>query len=288
MKLLRFGPKGAEKPGLLDAGGVIRDLSGVVPDLTSAQLAGGLLARLSDIDPSRLPAVAQPVRYAPIVADIGKLICVGLNYSDHAAESGMAVPAEPVLFTKATSSIIGCNDAVVLPRGSVKSDWEVELGVVIGKRARYVDEADALDYVAGYCVVNDLSEREYQLERGGQWDKGKGCDTFGPVGPWLVTTDEIPDPQNLDMWLEVNGQRYQTGNTRTMVFTVAHLVSYISRFMTLQPGDVISTGTPPGVGLGQKPDPVYLAPGDRMRLGIAGLGEQEQTVHAWNEALIDG
>ncbi|WP_322403901.1 fumarylacetoacetate hydrolase family protein [Massilia luteola] len=288
MKLLRFGPKGAEKPGLLDAGGVIRDLSGVVPDLTSAQLAGGLLARLSDIDPSRLPAVAQPVRYAPIVADIGKLICVGLNYSDHAAESGMAVPAEPVLFTKATSSIIGCNDAVVLPRGSVKSDWEVELGVVIGKRARYVDETDALDYVAGYCVVNDLSEREYQLERGGQWDKGKGCDTFGPVGPWLVTTDEVPDPQNLDMWLEVNGQRYQTGNTRTMVFTVAHLVSYISRFMTLQPGDVISTGTPPGVGLGQKPDPVYLAPGDRMRLGIAGLGEQEQTVHAWNEALIDG
>ena len=288
MKLLRFGPKGAEKPGLLDANGVIRDLSGVLPDLTSAQLAAGALARLADVDPSRLPAVDGPVRYAPIVADIGKLICVGLNYSDHAAESGMAVPAEPVLFTKATSSIIGCNDAVVLPRGSVKSDWEVELGVVIGKRARYVDEASALDYVAGYCVVNDLSEREYQLERGGQWDKGKGCDTFGPVGPWLVTADEVPDPQNLDMWLEVNGKRYQTGNTRTMVFTVAHLVSYISRFMTLQPGDVISTGTPPGVGLGQKPDPVYLEPGDRMRLGIAGLGEQEQTVHAWNEALIDG
>jgi 2-keto-4-pentenoate hydratase/2-oxohepta-3-ene-1,7-dioic acid hydratase in catechol pathway len=288
MKLLRFGPKGAEKPGLLDANGVIRDLSGVLPDLTSAQLAAGALARLADVDPSRLPAVDGPVRYAPIVADIGKLICVGLNYSDHAAESGMAVPAEPVLFMKATSSIIGCNDPVVLPRGSVKSDWEVELGVVIGKRARYVDEASALDYVAGYCVVNDLSEREYQLERGGQWDKGKGCDTFGPVGPWLVTADEVPDPQNLDMWLEVNGKRYQTGNTRTMVFTVAYLVSYISRFMTLQPGDVISTGTPPGVGLGQKPDPVYLEPGDRMRLGIAGLGEQEQTVHAWNEALIDG
>jgi 2-keto-4-pentenoate hydratase/2-oxohepta-3-ene-1,7-dioic acid hydratase in catechol pathway len=288
MKLLRFGPKGDEKPGLLDANGVIRDLSGVLPDLTPAQLAGGALARLSDIDPSRLPAVAQPVRYAPIVADIGKLICVGLNYSDHAAESGMAVPAEPVLFMKATSSIIGCNDPVVLPRDSVKSDWEVELGVVIGKRARYVDVADALDYVAGYCVVNDLSEREYQLERGGQWDKGKGCDTFGPVGPWLVTTDEVPDPQNLDMWLEVNGQRYQTGNTRTMVFSVAELVSYISRFMTLEPGDVISTGTPPGVGLGQKPDPVYLKPGDRMRLGIAGLGEQEQAVHAWNEELIDG
>jgi 2-keto-4-pentenoate hydratase/2-oxohepta-3-ene-1,7-dioic acid hydratase in catechol pathway len=288
MKLLRFGPKGDEKPGLLDANGVIRDLSGVLPDLTPAQLADGALACLSDIDPSRLPAVAQPVRYAPIVADIGKLICVGLNYSDHAAESGMAVPAEPVLFMKATSSIIGCNDPVVLPRDSVKSDWEVELGVVIGKRARYVDVADALDYVAGYCVVNDLSEREYQLERGGQWDKGKGCDTFGPVGPWLVTTDEVPDPQNLDMWLEVNGQRYQTGNTRTMVFSVAELVSYISRFMTLEPGDVISTGTPPGVGLGQKPDPVYLKPGDRMRLGIAGLGEQEQTVHAWNEELIDG
>jgi 2-keto-4-pentenoate hydratase/2-oxohepta-3-ene-1,7-dioic acid hydratase in catechol pathway len=288
MKLLRFGPKGDEKPGLLDANGVIRDLSGVLPDLTPAQLAGGALARLSDIDPSRLPAVAQPVRYAPIVADIGKLICVGLNYSDHAAESGMAVPAEPVLFMKATSSIIGCNDPVVLPRDSVKSDWEVELGVVIGKRARYVDVADALDYVAGYCVVNDLSEREYQLERGGQWDKGKGCDTFGPVGPWLVTTDEVTDPQNLDMWLEVNGKRYQTGNTRTMVFSVAELVSYISRFMTLEPGDVISTGTPPGVGLGQKPDPVYLKPGDRMRLGIAGLGEQEQTVHAWNEELIDG
>jgi 2-keto-4-pentenoate hydratase/2-oxohepta-3-ene-1,7-dioic acid hydratase in catechol pathway len=288
MKLLRFGPKGNEKPGLLDANGVIRDLSGVLPDLTSAQLAAGALARLADVDPSRLPAVAQPVRYAPVVADIGKLICVGLNYSDHAAESGMAVPAEPVLFMKATSSIIGCNDAVVLPRNSVKSDWEVELGVVIGKRARYVDEADALDYVAGYCVVNDLSEREYQLERGGQWDKGKGCDTFGPVGPYLVTKDEVPDPQNLGMWLEVNGQRYQTGNTRTMVFTVAHLVSYISRFMTLQPGDVISTGTPPGVGLGQKPDPVYLRAGDVMRLGIDGLGEQEQTVHAWNEALIDG
>jgi 2-keto-4-pentenoate hydratase/2-oxohepta-3-ene-1,7-dioic acid hydratase in catechol pathway len=288
MKLLRFGPKGNEKPGLLDANGVIRDLSGVLPDLTSAQLAGGALARLADVDPSRLPAVAQPVRYAPVVADIGKLICVGLNYSDHAAESGMAVPAEPVLFMKATSSIIGCNDAVVLPRDSVKSDWEVELGVVIGKRARYVDEADALDYVAGYCVVNDLSEREYQLERGGQWDKGKGCDTFGPVGPYLVTKDEVPDPQNLGMWLDVNGQRYQTGNTRTMVFTVAHLVSYISRFMTLQPGDVISTGTPPGVGLGQKPDPVYLKAGDVMRLGIDGLGEQEQTVHAWNEALIDG
>jgi len=288
MKLLRYGPKGNEKPGMIDADGLIRDLSGVLPDLTSAQLAKGALARLAEIDPSTLPAVHQPVRYAPIVADIGKLICVGLNYSDHAAESGMAVPSEPVLFMKATSSIIGCNDAVVLPRGSVKSDWEVELGVVIGKRARYVELADALEYVAGYCVVNDLSEREYQLERGGQWDKGKGCDTFGPVGPWLVTSDEVADPQNLDMWLEVNGKRFQAGNTRTMVFGVAHLVSYISQFMTLNPGDVISTGTPPGVGLGQKPDPLYLKPGDRMRLGIAGLGEQEQTVHAWDPDLIDG
>jgi 2-keto-4-pentenoate hydratase/2-oxohepta-3-ene-1,7-dioic acid hydratase in catechol pathway len=200
----------------------------------------------------------------------------------------MDVPSEPVLFTKATSAIIGCNDPVVLPRGSVKSDWEVELGVVIGTRARYVEVEQALDHVAGYCVVNDLSEREYQLERGGQWDKGKGCDTFGPVGPWLVTADEVPDPQNLDMWLEVNGKRYQSGNTRTMVFTVAQLVSYISRFMTLNPGDVISTGTPPGVGLGQKPDPVYLRAGDRIALGIQGLGQQNQTVHAWDAALIDG
>lgn len=288
MKLLRFGPKGSEKPGLLDANGVVRDLSGVIPDLASAHLGRAALDKLASIDPATLPAVDGAVRMAPVVADIGKMICVGLNYSDHAAESGMDVPAEPVLFTKATSAIIGCNDAVVLPRDSVKSDWEVELGVVIGTRARYVDEAEALDHVAGYCVVNDLSEREYQLERGGTWDKGKGCDTFGPVGPWLVTTDEVPDPQNLDMWLEVNGKRYQTGNTRTMVFTVAQLVSYISRFVTLNPGDVISTGTPPGVGLGQKPDPVYLRAGDRIALGIEGLGQQNQTVHAWNPELIDG
>jgi 2-keto-4-pentenoate hydratase/2-oxohepta-3-ene-1,7-dioic acid hydratase in catechol pathway len=288
MKLLRFGPKGQEKPGLLDAQGVVRDLSGLLPDLTSAHLGKAWLDRLASVDPAQLPRVEQPVRFAPVVADIGKLICVGLNYSDHAAESGMAVPSEPVLFAKATSSIIGCNDPVVLPRDSVKSDWEVELGVVIGTRARYVDIDNALDHVAGYCVVNDLSEREYQLERGGQWDKGKGCDTFGPVGPWLVTADEVPDPQNLDMWLDVNGKRYQAGNTRTMVFTVAHLVSYISRFMTLNPGDVISTGTPPGVGRGQKPAPVYLKPGDRMALGIEGLGRQDQTVHAWDPALIDG
>ena len=288
MKLLRYGPKGNEKPGMRDPEGVLRDLSGVLADLDSTALGKDALARLAALDPKALPAVFEPVRMAPIVADIGKMICVGLNYSDHAAESGMAVPSEPVLFTKATSAIIGCNDPVVLPRGSVKSDWEVELGIVIGTRARYVEIEDALDYVAGYCVVNDLSEREYQLERGGQWDKGKGCDTFGPVGPWLVTADEVPDPQNLDMWLEVNGKRYQSGSTRTMVFGVAHLVSYISRFMTLNPGDVISTGTPPGVGMGQKPAPVYLKPGDEMRLGIAGLGEQRQTVHAWNPALIDG
>ena len=288
MKLLRFGPKGHEKPGLLDAHGILRDLSGLLPDLTSAHLGRTWLDRLASADPAQLPAVAGAVRMAPIVADIGKMICVGLNYSDHAAESGMEVPSEPVLFTKATSAIIGANDAVVLPRDSVKSDWEVELGVVIGTRARYVAVEDALDHVAGYCVVNDLSEREYQLERGGQWDKGKGCDTFGPVGPWLVTADEVSDPQNLDMWLEVNGKRYQSGNTRTMVFTVAQLVSYISRFMTLNPGDVISTGTPPGVGLGQKPDPVYLRPGDRIALGIQGLGQQRQTVHAWDPELIDG
>jgi 2-keto-4-pentenoate hydratase/2-oxohepta-3-ene-1,7-dioic acid hydratase in catechol pathway len=290
MKLLRYGPKGDEKPGLLDPEGRIRDLSGYIPDLESAYLGRESLARLKALDWRALPAVAPgaaPARLAPVVADTGKLICVGLNYSDHAAESGMAVPSEPVLFMKATSAIVGANDAVVLPRDSIKSDWEVELGVVIGTRARYVDEADALDYVAGYCVVNDLSEREYQLERGGQWDKGKGCDTFGPVGPWLVTADEVPDPQDLDLWLEVNGKRYQQGSTRTMVFTVAKLVSYISRFMTLQPGDIISTGTPPGVGLGQKPDPVYLRAGDVMRLGIGGLGEQRQTVHAWNEELID-
>ena len=288
MKLLRYGPKGQEKPGLIDDEGQVRDLSGVLSDLTSKDLGKEALARLAALDPYDLPRVLEPGRIAPVVADIGKFICVGLNYSDHAAESNMPVPSEPVLFTKAISAIIGCNDPVVLPQGSVKSDWEVELGVVIGTRARYVSEDDALDYVAGYCVVNDLSEREYQLERGSQWDKGKGCDTFGPVGPWLVTSDEVPDPQNLAMWLELNGERCQDGNTRTMVFGVAQLVSYISRFMTLNPGDVISTGTPPGVGMGRKPAPLYLKPGDVMRLGIAGLGEQRQTVHAWNPELIDG
>ncbi|WP_402720443.1 fumarylacetoacetate hydrolase family protein [Janthinobacterium rivuli] len=288
MKLMRYGAKGAEKPALIDANGAVRDLSGVLPDITSATLGKDGLATLAALDIASLPVVANPGRIAPPWKGVGKFLCVGLNYADHAAESGMAVPAEPVLFMKATSAIIGANDAVVMPQDSKKSDWEVELGVVIGTTARYVSEADALSHVAGYCVVNDLSEREYQLERGGQWDKGKGCDTFGPIGPWLVTSDEVADPQNLGLWLEVNGKRVQDGNTRTMVFGVANLVSYISRFMTLYPGDIISTGTPPGVGMGQKPSAVYLMPGDTMRLGIEGLGEQKQTVHAWNPQLIDG
>ena len=287
MKLMRYGAKGAEKPALIDADGVVRDLSGVLSDITGATLGQDGLATLAALDIASLPVVANPGRIAPPWKGVGKFLCVGLNYADHAAESGMAVPAEPVLFMKATSAIIGANDAVVMPQDSKKSDWEVELGVVIGTTARYVSEADALSHVAGYCVVNDLSEREYQLERGGQWDKGKGCDTFGPIGPWLVTSDEVADPQNLGLWLEVNGKRVQDGNTRTMVFGVANLVSYISRFMTLYPGDIISTGTPPGVGMGQKPSAVYLKPGDTMRLGISGLGEQSQTVHAWNPELID-
>ena len=288
MKLLRYGPKGHEKPGLLDAQGQVRDLSGVINDLRADMLTPEGLAPLRALDPSRLPLVAQPGRMAPPWRGMGKFICVGLNYADHAAESGLVVPAEPVLFTKHTCTVIGCNDPVVLPQGSVKGDWEIELGVVIGRQARYVSEADALGHVAGYCVVNDVSEREYQLERGGTWDKGKGCDTFGPVGPWLVTSDEVADPQQLEMWLDVNGQRHQTGNTRTMVFGVAHLVSYISRFMTLYPGDLISTGTPPGVGMGHKPNPVFLKGGDKMKLSIEGLGEQNQTVYAWDPALIDG
>ena len=287
MKLLRHGAKGAEKPALLDAGGQVRDLSSVLADITAATLTPDSLARLADIDPGTLPVVPQG-RLAPPWSGMGKFICVGLNYADHAAESGAPIPKEPVLFMKTTSALVGCNDPVVMPQGSVKTDWEVELGVVIGSKARYVSEADALSHVAGYCVVNDVSEREYQLERGGgQWDKGKGCDTFGPVGPWLVTRDEVPDPQALSMWLEVSGKRFQNGSTKTMIFGVATLVSYISRFMTLYPGDLISTGTPPGVGLGQKP-PLYLKAGDEMRLGIQGLGEQRQRVHAWNPATIDG
>jgi len=287
MKLMRYGAKGAEKPALLDAQGAVRDLSGELADITALTLTPHALERLSEIDIATLPVVAKPGRIAPPWSGVGKFIAVGLNYADHAAESNLPVPAEPVLFTKATSCIVGCNDAVVLPQGSVKGDWEVELGVVIGSKARYVSEADALKHVAGYCVVNDVSEREYQIERGGTWDKGKGCDTFGPVGPWLVTADEVPDPQALSMWLEVNDQRMQSGCTKTMIFGVAHLVSYISRFMTLLPGDLITTGTPPGVGMGKKPKPVYLKAGDTMRLGIEGLGEQQQTVHAWDAALID-
>ncbi len=288
MKLLRHGPKGHEKPAMLDAQGQVRDLSGVIADLRAEMLTPEGLAPLRAIDPTTLPLVASPGRMAPPWSGMGKFICVGLNYADHAAESGMPVPAEPVLFTKHTSTVVGCNDPVVLPQGSTKTDWEVELGVVIGSKARYVSEAQALAHVAGYCVVNDVSEREYQLERGGTWDKGKGCDTFGPIGPWLVTADEVPDPQNLPMWLEVNGRRFQNGSTKTMVFGVSQLVSYISRFMTLYPGDLITTGTPPGVGMGHKPEPVFLKAGDKMTLGISGLGEQHQTVHAWDPALIDG
>ena len=288
MKLMRYGAKGAEKPALVDAHGVVRDLSGELADITTHTLTPHSLQRLREIDASTLPVVANPGRIAPPWSGCAKFICVGLNYADHAAESNLPVPAEPILFTKTISSLVGCNDAVVLPQGSVKSDWEVELGVVIGSKARYVSEADALKCVAGYCVVNDVSEREYQIERGGTWDKGKGCDTFGPVGPWMVSADEVPDPQALAMWLDVNGQRMQTGSTKTMIFGVAHLVSYISRFMTLYPGDLISTGTPPGVGMGKKPQPVFLKAGDAMRLGIAGLGEQSQRVFAWDPGLIDG
>ncbi|QTD94773.1 fumarylacetoacetate hydrolase family protein [Burkholderia anthina] len=280
MKLLRWGPSGLEKPGLLDAESRIRDLSGVVPDITADTLSPAGLAMLAKLDPRALPEVAADTRVGVPVAHVSKIVCVGLNYADHAAESGMPIPEEPVLFLKATSSLTGPDDDVIIPRGSEKTDWEVELGVVIGTRASYVDEADALDYVAGYCIVNDVSERAYQLERGGQWDKGKGCDTFSPVGPWLVTHDEVPDPQALGMWLDVNGHRYQKGSTATMIFGVATLVSYVSQFMTLLPGDIISTGTPPGVGLGQRP-PVYLKAGDEMRVGIAGLGEQRQTTRAW-------
>jgi 2,4-didehydro-3-deoxy-L-rhamnonate hydrolase len=287
MKLMRYGAKGQEKPAIFDAQGRVRDLSGLIGDLAPKHLSPAGLAALAAIDASKLPVVETPGRIAVPVTGIGKFIAIGLNYSDHAAESGMPVPKEPVVFTKTTSCIVGCNDAVVLPQGSVKADWEVELGVVIGTRARYVAEADALKHVAGYCVVNDVSEREYQLERGTQWDKGKGCDTFGPTGPWLVTADEVGDPQTLGMRLDVNGKRFQTGNTRTMVFGVAHLVSYLSRFMTLEPGDLITTGTPPGVGMGVKPAPVWLKPGDVMTLGIDKLGTQRQVVHAWNEALID-
>lgn len=281
MKLLRVGAKGAEKPALLARDGSIRDLSGVVSDIAGGVLTPDGLARVAAIDPATLPILPSDQRIGPCVGSVGKFICIGLNYADHAAETGAKIPDEPIIFMKATSAIIGPNDDVIIPKNAIKPDWEVELGVVIGKEARYVDEADALEHVAGYCLVNDVSERHFQTERGGTWDKGKGCDTFGPIGPWLVTRDEIADPQNLAMWLEVDGKRYQNGSTRTMVFGVAHLVSYVSQFMSLQPGDVISTGTPPGVGMGIKPDPVWLKPGNVMRLGIEGLGEQRQNVKAY-------
>lgn len=275
MKLLRYGTRGQEKPGMLDADGRLRDLSGAVADLAGDALSPGSLARLRALDPTALPLVEGTPRIGACVGNIGKFVCIGLNYADHAAESGMAIPAEPVIFNKWTSAVCGPDDDVEIPRGSQKTDWEVELGVVIGKPGRYIDEADAMDHVAGYCVVNDVSERAFQLEGTGTWDKGKGCDTFGPIGPWLVTADEIADPHALRIWLEVDGHRYQDSNTKQMVFRIPHLVSYLSRFMSLQAGDVISTGTPPGVGLGLKP-PVYLRAGQKMRLGIDGLGEQNQ------------
>ena len=288
MKLMRVGPKGQEKPALLDKDGRVRDLSGLVGDIAPKHLSPAGLAALAAVDVAKLPVLENPGRIGVPWTGIGKFVAIGLNYSDHAAESNLPVPKEPVVFTKATSCIVGCNDAVVLPQGSVKGDWEVELGIVIGSKTRYVSEADALKHVAGYCLINDVSEREYQVDRGGsQWDKGKGCDTFGPIGPWMVTKDEIADIQNLGMWLDVNGKRFQTGSTKTMIFGAAFLVSYLSRFMTLYPGDLITTGTPPGVGMGVKPSPVYLKAGDVMTLGIDGLGAQRQVVHAWNAALID-
>ena len=277
MKLVRYGNPGKEKPGLIDSEGRLRDLSAVVPDIGPAQLGSVMLARIRKQNPEKLPLVRGKPRFGCPVANVGKFIAIGLNFADHAAEAGAPIPKEPIVFMKATSCIQGPDDAVMLPRGSTKTDWEVELGIVIGQRASYVSKKDAPGYVAGYCVVNDVSEREYQLERGTQWDKGKGCDTFGPIGPWLVTPDEIENVQRLGMWLDVNGKRMQTGNTRTMIFDAAKLVSYVSHFMTLLPGDVITTGTPPGVGLGMKP-PLYLKKGDVMTLGIEGLGEQRQQV----------
>ena len=277
MKLVRYGKPGKEKPGLIDADGKLRDLSAVIADIGPDQLGDAALAKLRKLKTDKLPLVRGAPRLGSPLTGIPKFIAIGLNYADHAAEAGLPIPAEPVVFMKATSCIQGPNDAVMLPKGSVKTDWEVELGVVIGTRARYVSQKDALSFVAGYCTINDVSEREFQIERGGTWDKGKGCDTFGPLGPWLVTRDEVPNPQKLGMWLDVNGKRMQTGNTRTMIFSVAKIVSYVSQFMTLEPGDVITTGTPPGVGLAMKP-PLFLKKGDQMTLGIEGLGEQRQLV----------
>lgn len=281
MKLCRYGPKGSEKPGLVDAGGRIRDLSAHVPDLTPETVTIETLERLKGVDPETLPPVEGEQRYGAVVKGAGKFVAIGLNYADHAAESNLPIPGEPVVFNKWVNCIQGPDDPVVIPRGSEKTDWEVELGVVMGRRASYVEAADALDHVAGYCVVNDVSERHWQTERGPTWDKGKGFPTFGPVGPWLVTADEVGDPQDLSMWLEVNGKRVQDGSTKTMIFTVAEIVSYCSQIMELEPGDIITTGTPPGVGLGQKPDPWYLKAGDVVRLGIEKLGEQRQEFVAW-------
>lgn len=283
MKLLRYGPKGQEKPGLLDVEGRIRDLSEHVPDITPTLLPRDALARLAAIDVQTLPVVQDPVRLGVPLSGIRKFLAIGLNYADHAAESNLPIPAEPILFTKAISCLSGPNDPVMIPRDSEKTDWEVELGVVIGKTARYVTEDEALDHVAGYLLVNDVSERAFQKERGTQWDKGKGCDTFGPLGPWFVTADEVGDPQDLDMWLDLNGDRMQTGNTRTMIFNVRQLVSYVSEFITLEPGDILTTGTPPGVGEGKKPLPIYLQPGDVMTLGISKLGQQRQDVVGWSK-----
>lgn len=275
MKLLRYGQPGEERPGAIDAAGKLRDLSGVVDDIGGKVLLPESLNKLRQLDLASLPLVEGNPRLGACVGSVGKFICIGLNYADHAAETGAEIPKEPVVFSKWTSAIVGPNDDVEIPRDSQKTDWEVELGVVIGKGGRYISEAEALSHVAGYCVINDVSEREFQIERGGTWDKGKGCDTFGPLGPWLVTAEEIPEPNKLNLWLEVDGKRYQQGNTSTMIFTVPEIISYLSRFMSLQPGDVISTGTPPGVGMGQKP-PVYLRAGQEIRLGIEGLGEQRQ------------
>ena len=277
MKLVRYGNPGKEKPGLMDADGKLRDLSGVIPDIEPSQLGDAAIAKLRRLKTANLPLVKGKPRMGSPVNGVRKFIAIGLNYADHAAESNLPIPKEPIVFMKATSCIQGPNDPVMLPKGSVKTDWEVELGIVIGTTARYVSQKDALNYVAGYCTINDVSEREYQIERGGTWDKGKGCDTFGPIGPWLVTRDEVPNPQKLGMWLDLNGKRVQTGSTKTMIFGVAKIISYVSQFMTLEPGDVITTGTPPGVGMGMKP-PLYLKKGDVMTLGIDGLGEQTQTV----------
>ncbi|MGY2326839.1 MULTISPECIES: ureidoglycolate lyase [unclassified Pseudomonas] len=277
MKLLRYGEKGQERPALLDADGRLRDLSAHISDIAGDALLPQNLARLQELDPASLPLVPGNPRLGACVGQVGKFICIGLNYADHAAETGAPIPDEPIIFNKWTSAIVGPNDNIEIPRHSTKTDWEVELGVVIGQGGRYIEESQAMQHVAGYCVINDVSEREFQLERGGTWDKGKGCDTFGPLGPWLVSRDEIADPHQLSIWLEVDGHRYQNGNTRTMIFQIPKLISYLSQFMSLQPGDVISTGTPPGVGLGIKPTPVYLKPGQKIRLGIEGLGEQNQT-----------